>query len=127
MKRIVIVIIMAIFLLVSSLPAAAGDTKLKSTFDNAFYGGLTGALVGAAMLIFTEEPEDHLDYIAYGFGGGVILGAFYGVWRSSTGTASIEINDGKVAFNLPTPTAKITSIGTDKMVKLSADLLRYKW
>jgi len=104
MKKIVVMIVAAAFLTVSSLPASAGDKGMRTTFDNAIYGGLTGALVGAAMMIFASEPEDHLDSIAYGFGGGVILGTAYGTWRSTT--ASIEINDGKMAFHLPAPTAK---------------------
>ncbi len=125
MKKIVVMIVAATLLSVSSLPAFAEDKGMRSTFDNAVYGGLTGALVGAAMLIFTSEPGDHLDYIAYGFGGGVILGTAYGTWKATT--ASIEINDGEVAFHLPAPNAKVTSIGKDKMVTVSADVLRYKW
>lgn len=69
--------VVALTLLCIATPCFAEESGIKTLFQDAFYGGLTGGLVGAALLAFTKKPGTHLDYIGYGAAGGVIVGAAY--------------------------------------------------
>ncbi|UFS69855.1 hypothetical protein LPW11_18440 [Geomonas sp. RF6] len=88
-----------IFCLVSS-PCLAAAENFKEVFLDALYGGITGGLIGAAVMAFTKEPSRHLEYLGYGFGGGALLGAAYGTVRSVKSFAEVE--NGKVKFAIPT-------------------------
>jgi len=78
---------------------ASDDKTLENIFKNAYYGALIGGLLGTAVLIFSDRPGDHFDYIAYGLAGGVIAGTFYGMANPSRGIADLE--NGRVNFDLP--------------------------
>ena len=90
----------AITLLFMASPCLAAENALKNLFESALYGGLAGGLVGAAVLAFTDKPSDHLNYIAYGAAGGVMLGATYGVVTTTRSLAEIE--NGEITFSMPT-------------------------
>ena len=95
--------IAALMSLVSILCAAtsafADDNAFRDTFQSAFYGGAVGALVGAALLVFTKKPADHLDYMGFGAAAGVMAGTAYGVGKASRALASIE--NGKLKIAIP--------------------------
>lgn len=91
---------LAVTLLFIATPCLAAENSFKSIFQNVFYGGLSGALVGAAVLVFTSQPGKHLDYIGYGAAGGVLVGAAYGAITTSRSLA--ELKDGEVKFAIPT-------------------------
>ncbi len=96
-----IIKVFAVICIISwSAPSFAEESAFKETFTDALYGGLTGALVGAAALAFTKKPSKHLDYIYYGAAGGVLVGATYGIVRSSKALAELE--NGRVQFAMPT-------------------------
>lgn len=78
----------------------AEDDGFREVFKDALYGGLTGALVGAACIVFTRHPADHLSTIGYGAGAGVLVGTAYGVVKSTRSLAEVE--NGKVKFAIPT-------------------------
>lgn len=99
-KRTIMLILAALLLATWSVPCYAAEGVFKEVFDDAFYGGLTGALVGAAVMAFTHKPGDHLDYIGYGGAGGVLVGAAVGVL--STARSLAEVDHGKVRFAFPT-------------------------
>ena len=90
----------AVTLLFIATPCLAAENAFKTFFQDAFYGGLTGGLVGAAVMAFTKKPGTHLDYIGYGAAGGVLVGAAYGAVVTTRSLA--EVQDGKVKFSLPT-------------------------
>ena len=125
MRKISVIIVLICLIILISMPVKAAEREIKATFHDAFYGGLTGALVGAALLIFTDKPEDHLNYIAYGFGVGIIGGAAYGVIRSTRAMA--EIDNGKVVLHIPTPKTKITFVDNKKNLHVSMDILKYNF
>jgi hypothetical protein len=79
----------------------AQDPAVVDIFKDGFYGGLAGALVGAAALAFTSEPEDHLNYMAIGAGVGVIAGTAYGIYSATQAMAEIE--GSRTVWHLPTP------------------------
>ena len=122
MKKSIIVFAVVAVILATSFSAVAGENQMKTTFHSAWYGGLAGALVGGAILIFREDPGDHLDYIAYGFGTGVIVGAAYGMARSTKALAEIE--GGKIKMSMPVPRAEIVAVGNKKALQVRADLLK---
>lgn len=98
--------------LISSLaaPCSAAESAFQEAFSNAFYGGLLGGLAGTALLVFTKKPADHVNYIYYGAAGGVLVGAAYGLAKSSKSLVSIENGNVKVAM----PTIKPELQQTDK-------------
>jgi hypothetical protein len=94
-------LIMIVSVLVTwNTPCLAAENPFRETFVSAFYGGLAGALVGTALLAFTNKPSDHIDYVAFGAAGGVLAGAAYGV--ASSPRALAEYENGKVRFAVPT-------------------------
>lgn len=117
MKKLLAVITAVAILTSFSVPCYADDNPFVETFQSALYGGLAGALVGAALLVFTEHAEDHLDYIAYGGAGGVIVGTVYGVAKASKSLAEYE--NGKVKFAIPTVVPELrqnTATGSTSVV-----------
>jgi hypothetical protein len=127
-KKTVIVALAVICLTGWSLPSfASQDSPFEETFKDAFYGGLTGALVGAAALAFTKKPGDHLDYLYYGAAGGVLVGATYGLVKSSKALAELE--NGKVHFAMPTIMPEILEPGVKgpATLMISTELIRGKF
>ena len=66
-------------LLCATTSAFADDNAFRDTFQTAFYGGAVGALVGAALMVFTDKPADHLNYMGFGAAAGVMAGTAYGL------------------------------------------------
>ncbi|HSG05218.1 MAG TPA: hypothetical protein VLB09_02350 [Nitrospiria bacterium] len=77
----------------------AEDVTAKEIFKDSLYGGLVGALVGGALLVFRDDRSDHLDMIAYGAAAGVIVGAVYGLTKA--GRALAEFEDGRIHVGVP--------------------------
>ena len=89
-----------VMLSIVSWNATSYANPIRELFEDAFYGGLAGTLVGGAVLAFTKKPGDHLDYLAYGGATGVLLGATYGAVKATQ--ALSEYDNGKVRFAMPT-------------------------
>ena len=127
LRRTSAVILAAIFITSWNAPCFAADSAFKEIFEDGFYGGLTGTLVGAAILAFTHKPGDHLDYLAYGAATGVFAGVTYGVVRS--GKALAEVDNGKVKFAMPTiiPDIQDTNAKGQTPIIVMAELFRGKF
>lgn len=123
MHRSILVGIILILIAVWCTPCKAEDT-FEGIFRDAFYGGLLGGLVGTALLVFTDKPGDHLDYIGYGAAGGVLAGTAYGVARTTRALA--EVQDGKVQLAVPTIIPEYVPAGLkgDSKVVLTAEVIR---
>lgn len=108
----------------SSAAFAVDENAFRETFTSAFYGGAVGALVGAALMVFTKKPADHLDYMGFGAAAGVLAGTAYGVAKSSRSLASIE--NGSVKIAMPTIIPDLTESPVTKQMTVSwrADILR---
>jgi len=126
MKRIkkIAALMTLVSILSASTSAFADDNAFRDTFQSAFYGGAVGALVGAALLVFTKKPADHLDYMGFGAAAGVLAGTAYGVAKSSRALASVE--NGSVKIAMPTIIPDLTESPVTKQTVLSfrADILR---
>lgn len=123
-KRSMMVILSTVLLASMSVPCSAAENAFRDIFENAFYGGLAGTLVGGALLVFTHKPADHLDYLSYGAAGGVLAGAAYGVAKSAKSLVAIE--DGTVKFAMPTimPELRETNLKGGASLMLKAELIR---
>ena len=120
--------IIACLILVSMLGATstafADDNAFRDTFQSAFYGGAVGALVGAALMVFTKKPADHLDYMGFGAAAGVLVGTAYGVARSTRSFASVENGSVKIAMPTIIPDLSESPITKQTVVSFRADILR---
>lgn len=93
------VLILSLVVFIIPSDAFAGEDVFDTTLKGTIYGGIIGTLIGAAAMAFTDKPEEHLAYLAYGAGGGIIAGAAVGVAISAR--AMVEIKDNKFSLNIP--------------------------
>lgn len=97
------IIVTALAFVVLSASAAKADDMVQEVLTDSLYGGVIGALLGGAVLLLADNPDDHLDYIAKGAGAGILLGATYGIVAHTTGFAIGEVDEhGKFALKMPT-------------------------
>ncbi|BCG47396.1 hypothetical protein GEOBRER4_n2228 [Citrifermentans bremense] len=124
LKRCIAIVVTLVFM---ATPCLAAENAFKTVFEDSMYGGLVGGLVGAALVVFTHKPADHLDYIAYGAAGGVLVGAAYGV--ASTSRSFAEIDNGKVKFAMPTvkPEFREGNVKGQTTLVAVAELIRGKF
>lgn len=123
LKRSRMIVLVALLVSSLSVPCSAADTTLRDAFDNAFYGGLLGALVGGASMAFAKQPGDHWDYLYIGAAIGVIGGATYGVAKSTKALVSIENGNMKVAMPTIVPELQQTGSKGPSTLVMKADLL----
>lgn len=126
-RRMAVAGLTALILTVWCAPSHAEDEGFGTIFKNALYGGLSGALVGTAIMAFTHKPGDHLDYIAYGAAGGVLAGAVYGSARAAQALAEVE--NGTVKLAMPTIMPDLIPAGAkgEGGMMIMAELLRGKF
>lgn len=124
LKRTAAIVMTLIFM---ATPCLAADNPIKEIFEDAFYGGLAGGLVGAALIVFTDKPSDHLDYIGYGAAGGVLVGAAYGAVSASRSLA--EYDKGEIKFSMPTirPEFRESSVRGQTTLYAMAEIIRGKF
>ncbi|MBI5235295.1 MAG: hypothetical protein HY886_03500 [Deltaproteobacteria bacterium] len=102
-RTLTIACMIAVFLLCTTATrGVAADSTMKTTVNDALYGGLLGTLVGTAVLLLTDKPGDHLNYIPTGAGIGVLFGAAYGLATSGVVQSVGEIEGSKFTLNAPT-------------------------
>ncbi len=123
MKKMTMVLA-ALFSFCWSVPCHAAESTFKGVFTDSFYGGLTGTLVGGAILAFAKKPGDHLDYLGYGAAVGVLTGAAYGI-----GKAMVEMDSGRVRFSMPTVIPDLQEANSKGQTPLAftANLIRGKF
>lgn len=90
----------AIFSITWAAPCFAVESAFREIFQDSIYGGLTGSLIGAAVMAFAKRPGNHLDYIGYGAAGGVLVGAAFGAVRIAKTLAEVD-EKGNVRFAIP--------------------------
>ncbi|MBI4949322.1 MAG: hypothetical protein HY955_04160 [Deltaproteobacteria bacterium] len=104
MQKIKRISALALVFTLLTFSVARAEDVMQQTMRDAIYGGVVGALVGAAVLLLTDNPDDHLGYIPTGAGVGVLAGVAYGVATSGMmiTSSAAEVEDGKITFNMPT-------------------------
>jgi len=121
-RLIALMTLVSVFTIATS--AWAEENAFQTTFESAFYGGAVGALVGAALMVFTQKPADHLDYMGYGAAVGVLAGTAYGVAKASRPLASIENGNLKIAMPTIIPELVESPATRQTSVTWRADILR---
>lgn len=120
--------LVAVMTLVSLLSTAssafASDDTLSEVFTSAFYGAAIGALVGGALMVFTDKPLNHFDRIAYGAASGVLVGTAYGLAKSARAFAEVENGRVKVAFPTVIPELVVSPSSGQTAIAWKADLIR---
>ncbi len=102
-KRTAVIMLILIFSsFVSTSPANAAEDAMRHTVADAVYGGILGALIGAALVLLTDKPADNLSYIPTGAALGIIGGAVYGIATSGVVQSVGEIEGNKFTLNVPT-------------------------
>jgi len=104
MQKIKRISALALIFTLLTFSVVRAEDVMQQTMRDAIYGGVVGALVGAAVLLLTDNPDDHLGYIPTGAGVGVLAGVAYGVATSGMmiTSSAAEVEDGKITFNMPT-------------------------
>jgi len=120
-NAVAVLLLVAVAISLCPAPAEARQNEVVYVLQSSFYGGLTGTLIGGAILAFRDKPSDHLSDLRIGAGVGVILGAIYGIAKT-TSRSFAEIENGKVTFQIPTLQWDIDQY--DRSVRGSVDLLR---
>lgn len=98
-------VILAFFLFSTfafNTPSYAGDDTMEHTLRSTIYGGIIGGLLGTAVMLVSDNPDNNLSYIPTGAGIGLLLGAAYGL--ASSGiiySSAIETDGDTLAFHLP--------------------------
>lgn len=116
----------AILAVMAPAPARAA-TDTGDVLVDGFYGGLIGALVGAGVMVLTDDPGDHTQYMVTGAGIGVIVGTLYGVSKIAR-HAMVDVDQGRVTWRVPR-IEPMVDLGPDGApeVSVSADLLRVRF
>jgi len=119
MKKLTVILVAGMVLWCSSV-SFADDARGKIIMKDTLYGAITGALVGAAFLVFSDEPQDHLEYIAYGAAAGTLAGVLFGTYEV-TALATYDNGDIKLAV----PTIKTRVVGNlEKEIQASVDIVK---
>jgi hypothetical protein len=126
-KRILMRAFSLIVLIIWTSPCSAAESALKEVLQDSLYGGLTGTLIGAAVMAFTKRTGNHLDYLGYGAAGGAIVGAAVGFTLINRSLA--EVDHGKVKFAIPAviPDFKDTNSKGESGYVINAELLSGKF
>lgn len=111
-------------LALAATPVGAKDDALADVLVDGFYGGLIGALLGTAVMVMTENRDEHQSYITTGAALGVIAGTAYGLAKVSH-FAAITVDEGRVAWRVPRIQTAVQAVpGEPTDVRLSAALVR---
>jgi len=101
MKKVVQAVMIAAALAVAPFQASAANSEVQNLMDDALYGAGVGALVGLGVMLVSTSPTSNWDYVTKGAGAGIILGAAFGLLRSTKALAEVE--DGVIHLGVPTP------------------------
>lgn len=81
MRKKIIVLTMAMTMVFSTGAGAKGNELGQIIFENTLYGMGIGTLIGGALLLTTDKPTQHLDYITYGLLIGGVVGIGIGAYE----------------------------------------------
>lgn len=129
--RKITVLLVAVSVFAFSTQAKAADDAMSNTLTDALYGGAIGALVGTAVLLLTDNPGDHVDYIFTGAGIGILGGVAYGLATSGVVQRAATEYDVEEGITFAMPTIKRVEVYDEflskKEVINSVDLLKIRF
>ncbi len=121
-KQRILFVVLVMWLLIQPMNLHAAEGTVREVFSDSFYGGLVGTLVGGAAMLLADKPSDNKDYLSTGAGIGIILGAVYGV--AKTTNAFAEVHDGNLTVSVPTLRFEVDAIAKERLPLWKVDALR---
>jgi hypothetical protein len=115
MKRITAALLCSILCIQLAAPAAQADVNVNRTGDenpmkevakSIIYGGMAGLVMGGAIAWASDSNSNDSDIVRYGFVTGTFVGLGMGLWwvtRRPSASAALELRDGELHAQLPTP------------------------
>lgn len=123
MKKVLQAIVMILAVSLMPLPvSAAGNNDVQNVLDDSLYGAGLGALVGLGAALVSSQPSNNWNYITRGAGVGIILGAGYGLFRTSKSFAEVE--DGVIRLGMPSPEFAFANTAQGLDLVMKTDLIR---
>ena len=119
MRRIACCVALATVLLTAT--SALAQDNGSTVFRDTVYGVLTGAVIGGALTLATDNPEDHLAWIGVGAAVGAVAGVSYGVYET-TSLAELD-HDGELRLAMPS----LQFRNRGRSLESSVDVLRVRF
>lgn len=123
MKKIIALILSILIVIAACDTCSAADTVGSIVLIDTLYGTATGAILGAAIMLFTHKPTDHWEYVGYGIATGAIAGMMFGVYEA---TAFVELENETVKIAMPTVTTSSNAIAGGG-IQTTAELFRVRF
>ncbi|HKJ87580.1 MAG TPA: hypothetical protein VKA48_03645 [Gammaproteobacteria bacterium] len=119
----------ASLLLVLPTPSRAASYVAQDVWYSTLYGAAIGGVAGAGVMLLTDQPLDHTDYMVTGVGVGILSGLAYGIYSysasSSYGAFANVDEAGVTHYSLPMPQPYATQIdGGPAHMGVRLDLVR---
>lgn len=88
--------------------------KLQIVLTDGLWGAGIGALIGTAVVVLADEPEDELDRIPRYAAIGAVLGVAFGFLEISGAFASYDSANHRLVLGPPTPRFDLTPEGRQR-------------
>ncbi len=116
----------AAFLLGLPGQSRAASYVAQDIWYSTLYGAAIGGMAGAGVMLLTDDPLDHSDYVLTGVGVGILAGLGYGIYSysASDGYALAEVEpDGTTRYQLPMPRAFVSRNGDKETIGVEMTLI----
>ncbi|HKK13411.1 MAG TPA: hypothetical protein VKA14_01990 [Gammaproteobacteria bacterium] len=122
----------SIALAAALLAAVPGQSRAASyvaqdVWYSTLYGAAIGGVAGAGVMLLTDKPLDHTDYIVTGVGVGILSGLAYGIYSySASGSYGALANvdpSGTTHYAVPLPQPFVSRGGGEESVGVRVDLI----
>ncbi|MFA9459903.1 hypothetical protein [Thiohalorhabdus methylotrophus] len=129
MQRIVASMVLGASLLLA-LPtnSKAASYVAQDVWYSTLYGAAVGGVAGTGVMLLTDDPLKHTDYVVSGVGIGILSGLFYGIYSyaatPSYGALANVDETGATHYSVPVPQAFTTEIGGQRETGVRVDLIR---
>jgi len=110
-------------------PARAASYVAQDVWYSTLYGAAIGGLAGTGVMLLTDDPLDHGDYILTGVGVGILSGLAYGIYSYSAsanryGALANVDPSGTAHYAMPMPQPFISRQDGEQSVGVKVDLVR---
>lgn len=108
-------------------PARAASYVAQDIWYSTLYGGAIGGLAGTGVMLLTDDPLDHTDYVVTGVGVGILGGLAYGIYSYSASNRYGLVNvdpAGTTRYAFPKPRPFVSRRGEETTVGVRVDLVR---
>jgi hypothetical protein len=121
--------IAAALLVAGPSPARAASYVAQDIWYSTLYGAAIGGIAGTGVMLLSDDPMDHTDYVVTGVGVGILTGLAYGIYSYSvsgsrySALANVEAG-GATHYAVPMPQPFISRKNGQESVGVKVDLVR---